>query len=109
MDKIIKQNKELKIYLWIACLFSIVLIWGLFNVVAINSNNCKMPVISRYGTPDDLHFNVEAFDEANLGFLGDFITIGDSIYSLGDIMMWGSFITLIITAFFVIRWRIRKT
>lgn len=95
-EKYLKINLYILIYLGITLIIS--LIGGGMNILAIKTNGNKMPVllqsfniVESFGVSyfeDERHFSYDSFNKVNYPILTDIIPLGNSIYSIGDFLMY---------------------
>lgn len=90
-----KQLKLIKIqikmqFLMIILLFSLILAiaGAISNIGVIISNGNKMPILSSYEYETDTHFTFTDPNEINNWKFADIFPIGDSVYSLGDFLIF---------------------
>lgn len=90
-----KSKIELVLLLIIVSL-SIMMLGVTSNIVVLDKNNCKMPFIANYIYEDGTHISFNMDQKPELWYLSDIIKIGRRKISVGDVLMWGGFVALII-------------
>lgn len=76
------------------------------NRIAVDNNGCKMPVLVseqyfEFTSPSNRHFFYTDVTSVSYPLLTDIITIRNSVYSVGDIIMLVSLVSLILLDFYV--------
>lgn len=93
--------KQLNLFVKIFTLCFLCLLGATFNINVLLSNGLKMPVYSQtLNYNSDTHFTYNDTSKINYPFFSDWIHVGNSYYSIGDIIM---FISLSATIFYVVK------
>jgi len=96
--------KRLCLYLFLFNITSGIHIAGsAMNVLAIKSNDFRMPVYSELNYSTDSHFSFTEKEEINNYLLTDIIPFGNWMWSVGDFLVAGAsalYLSILIVAFF---------
>jgi len=85
------MNKQIVILF----LIDIIFLGAIFNILAISTNGGRMPV-KDLGYETNIHSSYENYEDINFPIYSDRFNIGDSIVSLGDIIMFLSMLLITI-------------
>lgn len=103
-DEVIKKLRISYFFIILGLFFTICFLIGLSsNYIVIKENGCRMPVLeSKLGMhlSTQRHFTFTDTSKINYPKLTDNIKINNSIYSVGDLIMWTSLILIGISFIF---------
>jgi hypothetical protein len=104
------KNKEKQKYYFLIFLislgFNLMFIGGILNQVAMHFNENRMPVLMYGGntyTDNNFHLYYLDITEAKMYALSDIFKVGNSTYSIGDIIIWSSVLFLFIISIKLIK------
>lgn len=99
------MNQEYYKYLmWILLALNLFTIGGMSNLIAIATNGGKMPIITNlFEANTRTFFTATSSDLINSPELADKFVFFGRIHSLGDIVIYLSFIIMFFTIFFLIK------
>lgn len=85
-----KKQKAIMIsyLLIISLLVNLNFIGALLNDIVMEANGDKMPVHYHYRFVMERHFGFKEFEEVKYPYLSDIIPLGNTIFSIGDIIMY---------------------
>ncbi len=104
-------NKREKLLVSMVVTLIIVMAGITMNFVAIDKNNCKMPVLSNYELNSENHFSFQDKNEVNFFYFSDILNFPENHYfSIGDVFVCFGLLAFIIqTLFFAFkRWEFDK-
>ena len=102
--RLIKRINTLGVHFFILWLITVVTIIGMgFNFEAIMSNGGKMPVQTDFNYETEEHFSFQDKDEVNNYYLTDIIKTGNMTSSIGDWIMWISFLLMFMVVFKIMK------
>lgn len=88
-------RKQAVLLFWCWILTLVVMFGGLCNFKVIQENGGRMPVLADFHYESDKHFTYQNKEEVNSSYLSDIYPIGDSYYSIGDLIMFVACSTMI--------------
>lgn len=85
-----RESKLIAYFLFFSIATLLIVLGATFNYVAINTNDCKMPIKLSYSTYDKEYVSFTDNSEVNHWYLSDILHIGNMMYSIGDLIMYSA-------------------
>lgn len=75
---------------------------ALFNTIAVQNNNCKMPVYTENIIHADSHFSFTDISQVKAFYLTDIFHIGYYFFSIGDFLMYSAILSMILLLTYIV-------